>query len=103
MSAAIASASSTKRVSFEALHDGDLLADELLAPGVLAGVYVSAAAPAARGAWPLGVVDLYPIDDAHLAHYARLARTREGFDAYLDEFVWRTTPAKNSSPAASRA
>ena len=90
-------------VTFEALHDGDLLEDELLAPGVLAGVYVSAAAPAPRGAWPLGVPELYPMDDAHLAHYARLARTREGFERYLQEFVWPSTPAKNSSPAPSRA
>ncbi len=42
-------------------------------------------------------------DDAHLARYAKAARTREGFQRYLDEYVWNRTPRKNSSPAASRA
>mgnify|MGYP001570694506 CR=1 FL=1 len=90
-------------MTFEELRDGDMLEDELLAPGVLSSVYVSALAPAARGAWPLGVAGLYPIDDAHLMRYAKAARTREGFERYLSEFVWPATPAKNSSPARSRA
>ncbi len=60
-------------------------------------VYVEAAAPAKRGAWPLGVAEVYGIDDAHLARYAREARTREGFRRYLDEFV--CTRKKNSLPA----
>jgi glutaconate CoA-transferase subunit A len=84
-------------VTFEELRAGDMLEDELLAPGVIAAVYVEAAAPAKRGAWPLGVADVYGIDDAHLAHYARAARTREGFQRYLDEFV--CTRKKNCLPA----
>jgi glutaconate CoA-transferase, subunit A len=60
-------------------------------------VYVEAVAPARRGAWPLGVAEVYGIDDAHLAHYARAARTREGFQRYLDEFV--CTRKKNFLPA----
>ena len=54
-----------------------MLEDELLAPGVISATYVSALAPAKRGAWPLGIAGVYDIDDAHLAHYARAARTRE--------------------------
>ena len=64
-----------------------MLEDELLAPGVISATYVSALAPAKRGAWPLGIAGVYDIDDAHLARYARAARTREGFQRYLDEFV----------------
>src|SRR6267143_2003193 len=60
-------------------------------------VYVQAAAPAKRGAWPLGVAEVYGIDDAHLARYARAAKTSEGFQRYLDEFV--CTRKKNSLPA----
>ncbi len=101
--ATIAHASRRTYVTYEELRDGDMLEDELLAPGVLSSVYVTAAAPAARGAWPLGVVDLYAIDDAHLAHYGRVARTREGFERYLEEFVWRSTRERNSSPAPSHA
>jgi glutaconate CoA-transferase, subunit A len=58
-------------------------------------------APAKRGAWPLGIAGVYDIDDAHLAKYAKAARTREGFQRYLEEFV--CIPAKNSSPASSPA
>ena len=44
-------------------------------PGVISATYISAA-PAKRGAWPLGVAGVYDIDDAHLAHYARRAHAR---------------------------
>jgi glutaconate CoA-transferase subunit A len=99
--ATIAHAARQTFVTFEELRAGDMLEDELLAPGVISATYISAAAPAKRGAWPLGVAGIYGIDDAHLAHYARAARTREGFQRYLEEYV--CTPAKSSSPASSPA
>jgi len=95
--ATIAHAAKQTFVTFEELRTGDMLEDELLAPGVISATYISALAPAGRGAWPLGIAGVYDIDDAHLAHYARAARTREGFRKYLDEFV--CTPEKSSSPA----
>jgi len=95
--ATIAHAAKRTYVSFEEMKPGDLLEDELLAPGVVSSIYVTATAPAARGAWPLGVAGLYDIDDAHLAHYAKAAKTREGFQRYLDEFDW--SGKKNSLPA----
>jgi glutaconate CoA-transferase subunit A len=95
--ATIAHASKACLVTYEEMKSGDMLEDELLAPGVISAAYVSALAPAARGAWPLGIAGVYDIDDAHLAHYARAARTREGFQRYLDEFV--CIPAKSYSPA----
>ena len=76
-----------------------MLEDELLAPGVLSSVYVSGLAPAKRGAWPLGVAGVYGIDDAHLALYAKAAKSREGFARYLEQYVWKSIPAKSSSPA----
>jgi glutaconate CoA-transferase, subunit A len=85
--ATIAHAAKTCYVTVEALREDDMLEDELLAPGVLGAVYVSAVACAPRGAWPLGVIDEYGIDDAHLLEYARLAKTSEGFARYLDEYV----------------
>jgi len=99
--ATIAHASRKTYVTFEELRPGDMLEDELLAPGLISAAYVSALAPASRGAWPLGIVDVYDIDDAHLAHYAQAARTREGFQRYLEEFV--CIPEKSSSPASSPA
>lgn len=91
--ATIAHAAKSCFVTFEEARPGDMLEDELLAPGVLSSVYVSAVARAPRGAWPMGCFDAYALDDAHLTHYARAAKTREGFGRYLDEFVLNTVAA----------
>jgi glutaconate CoA-transferase subunit A len=101
--ATIAHASKACYVTFEELKKGDMLEDELLAPGCISSVYVTAVAPAPRGAWPLGVPLVYGIDDAHLLRYAQMAKTETGFKEYLQEFVWNATAPKNSSPASSRA
>jgi glutaconate CoA-transferase, subunit A len=99
--ATIAHASKRCFVTYEELKPGDMLEDELLAPGVISATYISAIAPAKRGAWPLGIPEVYDIDDAHLAQYARAARTSEGFQGYVEEFVdaFVCTPEKSSSPA----
>jgi len=60
-------------------------------------IALSGTAHAPRGAWPFGVPGVYGIDDAHVAAYARAAKTREGFQRYLDE--WVLTPRKSFSPA----
>jgi glutaconate CoA-transferase subunit A len=99
--ATIAHASKKCLVTYEELRPGDMLEDELLAPGVISAAYVTHVARAPRGAWPLGVAGVYDIDDIHLQHYARAAKSREGFQAYLSEFV--CTSAKSSSPAPSPA
>ena len=99
--ATIAHASKSTFVTVEEIRKGDMLEDELLAPGVLSATYVTGVAHAPNGAWPLGIADVYGIDDAHLAHYARAAKTREGFEQYLKEFVW--SPKKSFSPASSPA
>ena len=76
--ATIAHASKHTYVTVEEQRRGDMLEDELLAPGIISSVYITASARAEHGAWPLGVADLYAIDDGHLALYARAAKTREG-------------------------
>ena len=101
--ATVAHASRACYVTCEELRPGDMLEDELLAPGVLSSVYVSGVAQAKRGAWPLSVAGVYGIDDAHLSLYAKAAKTKDGFQRYLEEFVWNRTLEKNSLPAASRA
>ena len=98
--ATIAHASQTCFVTYEELKAGDMLEDEILAPGCISSVYVGAVAPSPRGAWPLGVPGLYGIDDAHVQAYARMAKTAEGFRKYLDEFVWNRTSEKSSSPVS---
>jgi len=91
--ATIAHAAKRCFVTYEEKRPGDMLEDEILAPGVLSATYVTATAQAGRGAWPLGMPEVYDIDDAHLARYAKLAKTREGFGRYLDEFVLRPVAA----------
>jgi len=87
--ATLAHAARNTYVTVEELRQGDMLEDELRAPGVISSVYVTGVAIAQRGAAPLGVADLYAIDDAHLAMYAKKARSAEGFQQYLDEYVWQ--------------
>jgi len=74
-------------VTVEKIHDGDLLRDPVWAAGTLAGFYVETIALAPRGAWPLPLPDHYGGDTAHLAEYARLAATPEGFADYLTRYV----------------
>jgi glutaconate CoA-transferase subunit A len=100
--ATIAHASRRCLVSYEERRDGDMLEDELLAPGVLSSVYVSGVAWAERGAWPLSVAELYGIDDAQLRRYATAAKTGEGFQAYLNEFVRPRRTARLHDRAAGR-
>ncbi|HEX6530475.1 MAG TPA: CoA-transferase, partial [Burkholderiales bacterium] len=79
--------------TYEEHRTGDMLEDEVLAPGVISAVYITGTAQAPRGAWPFGVPGVYGIDDAHVLAYARAAKTREGFQRYLDE--WVLTPRKS--------
>jgi glutaconate CoA-transferase subunit A len=95
--ATAAHASKISLVSYEERRDGDMLEDELLAPGVISSIYITETAKAPRGAWPLGMPGVYGVDDTHVSQYAKAAKTREGFQRYLDE--WVLTPRKSSSPA----
>jgi glutaconate CoA-transferase subunit A len=80
-------------VTVEKIHDGDLLRDPVLAAGTLPGFYVEAVAVAPRGAWPLPLPGHYTTDGAHMAEYARLAATPEGFAQYLDRYVYEKAAA----------
>jgi glutaconate CoA-transferase subunit A len=77
----------------EKIYDGDLLKDPLLAPATLPGFYVEAVVVEPRGAWPLPLPDHYGLDVAHLAEYAKLATTAEGFAQYLDRYVYEKVAA----------
>jgi glutaconate CoA-transferase subunit A len=75
-------------VTVEKMHDGNLLDDPVLSAGALPGFYVEAIAVAKRGAWPLPLPDHYGADAGHLALYAKMAATPEGFAEYLDKYVY---------------
>jgi glutaconate CoA-transferase subunit A len=91
--ATMAYAAKMTLVTVERIGDTSLLADERDAAGVLPALYVSQVAIAERGAWPLGLWGEYPADSAEIARYAQMARTPEGFRAYMDAFVQRAWAA----------
>lgn len=86
----MAQASRETFVTVEAVTDEDLMADPARSPGVIPAIYVTAVAVAAQGAKPLKFLEAYPADEPALATYARVARTAEGFAAWLDEWVGDT-------------
>ena len=91
--ATMAHAAGKTVVTVEKLHDGNLLDDPVLAAGTLPGFYVESIALAERGAWPLPLPDHYGVDAEHLALYARMAATPEGFADYLDKYVYEKRAA----------
>lgn len=83
--AAMAYASRKTFVTVERIVDGSLLDDEITAAGVLPALYVEGVAHAPRGALPYGLWGEYPPDTAALIRYAQMARTPEGFQAWMAE------------------
>jgi len=75
-------------VTVEKIQDGNLFDDPWLAAGAVGAFYIERVALAPKGAWPLALADHYPADGAHLAEYASMARSEEGFASYLDRFVY---------------
>jgi len=91
--ATMAHAAERTIATVEKIHDGNLLDDPVLAAGTLPGFYVESIAVAERGAWPLGLPDHYGADAEHLAEYARMAATPEGFADYLNRYVYERRAA----------
>jgi glutaconate CoA-transferase subunit A len=85
--ATMAHAAAKTIATVEKIVDGDLLANPVLAAGVLPGFYIERIAVAEKGCWPLGLPDVYAADLAHLAEYARMAATAEGFARYVAQHV----------------
>lgn len=81
----VAHASKRTLVTVEEVQKESLLTDERMAAGVIPALYVSGIAEARHGARPLGLEGRYEADLAHIAAYARAARTEDGFRRYLSE------------------
>jgi glutaconate CoA-transferase subunit A len=86
--AVMAHAAARTIVTVEAVHEGDLFADEILAAGALSALFVDAVVHVAGGARPLAMPGSYDLDSAELAAYALAASTPEGFRAYLDAHIF---------------
>jgi glutaconate CoA-transferase subunit A len=85
--ATLAHASKRVLATVERLVPGNMLEDERLAPGCINATYIDSIALARRGTWPVALLDEYGFDAAHVAEYARLAKTAEGFAEYLARHV----------------
>jgi len=80
-------------VTVEAISDSSLFEDEGLAAGTIPALYVSSIAEVKRGAWPLALWGQYEADGAVLLRYVEAARTREGFERVLAEWLERLAVA----------
>ena len=87
--ATMAYASKATLVTVERISEVSLLADEQSAAGILPALYVTAIAQVAQGAWPLGLWGEYEADAAEIARYARMAKSQDGFAAYMQGFAQR--------------
>jgi glutaconate CoA-transferase subunit A len=91
--ATLAHASKRVLATVERIVPGNMLEDERLAPGCINATYIDSIAVAQRGAWPVAVLDEYGFDAAHVAEYAKLARTEAGFSEYLARYVFECRAA----------
>jgi glutaconate CoA-transferase subunit A len=74
-------------VTVEEIVDGNLFEDEERAAGVIPSIYITWVAEAKQGAWPLGFVDQYEMDEAAVSRYLALAKTHDGFAAFVDNWL----------------
>ncbi len=89
----MAHAARTTLVTVERIEDRNFLNDDAFAAGTIPSLYISAVAIAVRGADPVGLAGAYDRDDKALSAYVGAARTRQGFQAWLDEHVLTRVPA----------
>ncbi len=83
----MASAARATLATTETITEQNLGDDPQMAAGTLSSLYVTAIAIAQNGAWPSALTGAYGIDGSHIAAYAQMARTEEGFATYLERFV----------------
>ena len=84
----MAQASKATFVTVDRITDTNLYENEETAAGVLPALYVDKVCLFANGSWPLPFWYGASGDDAHLREYMKLARTDEGFAAYLDQHIF---------------
>lgn len=89
----LAHAAKEALVTVEEIVDDDLLADEVVAAGVIPSLYVTALAEAKHGAWPLAMPGAYDMDEAALKAYVETAQSETGFRRILHDWLHETEVA----------
>ncbi|MBL4906138.1 MAG: hypothetical protein JKX94_01695 [Sneathiella sp.] len=84
----MAQASKTTLVTVENIVDTNLLDDEKTAAGVIPSLYIGGVSVCPKGSWPLDFWQGDTEDTEHLNLYKQKSRTKEGFQDYLNEFVF---------------
>lgn len=84
----MAQASTTTLVTVEKIVETNLLDNEQTAAGVIPALYVGGIAQCEKGSWPLGFWQGDKEDAEHLDLYKQKSKTAEGFQEYLQEFVF---------------
>jgi len=84
----MAHASTETFVTAEEITQTNLMDDKKTKAGTIPGLYITALAEAKSGAWPIGIPGGYDADHDHLSQYVNMAKTPEGFQKYLKEFVF---------------
>lgn len=79
--------------TFEHFYEGDLLEDKHMAPSTISQIYTTATVHVKNGAWPVAFGVEYGFDAPHMTRYAAMARTQEGFNDYVNEFVFEQRKA----------
>ena len=83
----LAHAAKSSLITAERVTDDNLVASDTMAAGAIPNLYIGGLAEARRGARPLGLPGYYPADAETYRTYARMARTEEGFRAFMDQFL----------------
>jgi glutaconate CoA-transferase subunit A len=83
----MAHASHRSLATVEEITEENLLEDAARSGSVIPSIYVDRVALSPQGAWPVGLVDHYPQDDAEIARYTAAARTPEGFTGYVNAWL----------------
>jgi glutaconate CoA-transferase subunit A len=74
-------------VTVENIWGGNLMTDPVMAAGTLNEIYIAGSAHVPHGTWPMTLQHVHVEDTEHIKRYVAMARTDEGFNDYVQEFV----------------
>jgi glutaconate CoA-transferase subunit A len=83
--ATLAHASKKVFVTVEKILDTDFFEDELSAATCLPGLYINGISIVKNGAWPCALPGVYPADNKEIKKYSLAAKTKQGFDDYMNQ------------------
>ena len=86
--ATLAHASKKVFVTVEKIVETDFFDNELSASTALPALYIDGISVVKNGAWPCSLPGLYPADNKELKKYSLAAKTKEGFDEYMEHSLY---------------